>query len=146
LLWKAIEQISNLRSLARIKHITDSSTPIRNPHAYNPLSVIPPQIQTFHVLPKNPAKVLKTSSVSMFGLNAVGTCKTAKIEKQTRYSLLLPKVSDSGAKIRGPIPRDTTKPVVAPTTASGDVLRSEAICSMPGVNMELARGLRTGEC
>ena len=44
------------------------------------------------------------------------------------------------------MPRDTTKPVVAPTTASGEVLRSEAICSMPGVNMELASGLRTGEC
>ena len=81
----------------------------------------------------------------MFGLKAVGTCRIAKIEKQTRYNLLLPKVSDSGARIRGPTPRKTTKPVVAPTTALEELLRSEAICSMPGVNMELARGLRTRE-
>lgn len=96
-----------------------------------------------YILPKNPDTVLTTSSVSMFGLSAVGTCKIANTEKQTRYNLLRPKVSDSGARIRGPIPKRTRNPVVAPTTALGEVLRSAAICSMPGVNMELARGLRT---
>ena len=61
----------------------------------------------------------------------------------TVYSLRRPNVSDRGARISGPNPKKTTKPVVAPTTVCGIVPRSSAICSMPGVNMELARGLRT---
>lgn len=71
--------------------------------------------------------VLTAIKLSTFGLNAVGICNNAKIEKQVRYSFLLPNVSDSGAKINGPMPRKTTKPVVAPTTISPEVPRSSAI-------------------
>lgn len=45
--------------------------------------------------------------------------------------------------MRGPMPRKTTKPVVAPTTVLSDVLRSVAISAMPGVNMLEASGERT---
>lgn len=70
------------------------------------------------------------------------------MEKQTKYSFLLPNVSDNGARIRGPRPRKTTKPVVAPTTVSFEVFRSSAIWAMPGTNIELASGLSTahGQC
>lgn len=60
-----------------------------------------------------------------------------------RYSFRLPNVSDRGARINGPIPSNTTKPVVVPTTTLVSVFRSCAICLIPGVNMELANGLRT---
>jgi len=59
--------------------------------------------------------------VAISGLKAVGICKRANIEKQTMYSRRLPKVSDKGARIKGPMPRKTTKPVVAPITFSDDV-------------------------
>ena len=42
------------------------------------------------------------------------------------------------------MPRKTTKPVVAPTTMSPVVFRSSAIWAMPGVNIEEAKGERTG--
>lgn len=96
------------------------------------------------VLPKNPLIALTAIRLSTFGLSAVGICRRAKIEKQTKYSFLLPKVSDSGARMRGPRPRKTTKPVVAPTTTSLEVPRSAAISSMPGVNILDASGERTG--
>jgi len=95
------------------------------------------------VLPKNPLTVLTAIRVSTFGLKAVGICNNANIEKQTRYSFRLPNVSDSGAKIKGPIPRKTTKPVVAPTIFSLEVPRSFAISPMPGVNMLDAKGEST---
>lgn len=82
-------------------------------------------------------------NVSTFGLKAVGICRTANMEKQTRYSFRLPNVSLSGAKIKGPMPRKTTKPVVAPTTTLSVVWRSAEIWAIPGVNMELAKGLST---
>ena len=81
----------------------------------------------------------------MFGLSAVGICNRVNIEKQTRYSFRRPKVSESGARINGPMPREMTKPVVAPTTVVDEVPRSSAIWLIPGVNMELASGLRTNE-
>ena len=45
--------------------------------------------------------------------------------------------------MRGPMPRKTTKPVVAPTTVLSLVWRSVAISEMPGVNMLEASGERT---
>ena len=45
--------------------------------------------------------------------------------------------------MRGPMPRKTTKPVVAPTTVLSLVWRSAAISAMPGVNMLEASGERT---
>lgn len=96
-----------------------------------------------NILPKNPLTVLTAIRVSAFGLKAVGICNNANIEKQTRYSFRLPNVSDSGAKIKGPIPRKTTKPVVAPTIVSLEVPRSFAISPIPGVNMLDAKGEST---
>lgn len=96
------------------------------------------------VLPKKPLIVLTAIKHATLGLNAVGICSKAKIEKHTRYSDRLPKVSDRGARTSGPIPRKTTKPVVAPTTISSVVFRSVAISAIPGVNMEDASGERTG--
>ena len=98
---------------------------------------------TEYVLPKKPDIVRMAIRLATFGLNAVGICKREKAEKQMRYSFRLPNVSDKGARIRGPMPRETTKPVVAPMTALGVVSRQSAICSMPGVNIELASGLST---
>jgi hypothetical protein len=43
--------------------------------------------------------------------------------------------------MRGPMPSMTTKPVVVAMTDVVSVSRSSAICTMPGVNMELASGL-----
>jgi hypothetical protein len=80
---------------------------------------------------------------AMFGASAAGIWSRVKIEKHTRYIFLRPNVSDSGARIKGPIPSMTTKPVVVPITAVVLHLRSSAICAMPGVNMEDTRGLRT---
>lgn len=97
----------------------------------------------FCLLPKNPDMDLTVINVWTFGLKAVGTCRTAKAEKHTRYKVRLPKVSDRGARNKGPRPRKTTKPVVAPITTSPEVSRSPAIWAIPGVNIELARGLNT---
>ena len=87
--------------------------------------------------------VLTPIKASTLGLNAVGICSRAKIEKQARYNFRLPNVSESGARTRGPMPRKMTKPVVAPTTVLSLVLRSFAISDKPGVNMLEARGDRT---
>ena len=95
------------------------------------------------ILPKNPLNVLTTIKLSAFGLKAVGICSNAKIEKQIKYNFLRPNVSDSGARIRGPIPSETTKPVVAPTITSPVVPRSSAIWAIPGVNIEDAKGEST---
>lgn len=75
--------------------------------------------------------------------NAVGICSSVKTVKQTRYSGFRPNVSDSGARIKGPIPSIITKPVWHPITPLGVAWRDLAICSMPGANMLLASGLRT---
>lgn len=80
-------------------------------------------------------------NVAILGLKAVGICNTANSEKQSMYNRRLPKVSDNGARIKGPMPRKTTKPVVAPITVSGEVCKSSAIWLVPGTNMELANGL-----
>ena len=96
-----------------------------------------------NVLPKRPDMVRTAIKVSTFGLSAVGICNREKTEKQMRYSFRLPNVSDKGARIRGPMPRETTKPVVAPMTALGVVCKQSAICCIPGVNIELASGLST---
>lgn len=93
-------------------------------------------------LPKNPANVLHATNVSTFGERAVGICNKLKMAKHTRYSFLLPKVSESGASMRGPIPSIITNPVVAPMTDDSSHLRDSAICAIPGVNMEEARGER----
>ena len=97
-----------------------------------------------NLLPKKPDIVLTAINVSTLGLKAVGICSKVKTEKQTKYNVRRPKVSDRGAKINGPMPSNTTNPVVAPTTVVSVVFRSVAICLIPGVNMELANGLRTG--
>lgn len=54
-------------------------------------------------------------------------CKREKSEKQIMYNRLRPNVSDRGARIKGPMPRKTTKPVVAPITTFGAVCKSSAI-------------------
>ena len=100
-------------------------------------------VKRANILPKNPLTVRTASKASTLGLRAVGICNNAKIEKQTRYKGLRPNVSLKGAKIRGPMPRRTTNPVVAPTMTLGVVSRSSAICAIPGVNMLEARGERT---
>ena len=98
---------------------------------------------TLDLLPKRPDMVLTAINVSTLGLKAVGICSNVKTEKQTKYNFRRPKVSDKGAKINGPMPSKTTNPVVAPTTVVSVVLRYVAICLIPGVNIELANGLRT---
>lgn len=85
-------------------------------------------------------------SVSTLGLKAVGIWSSVKIEKHDKYSVLRPNVSDSGARIRGPNPSITVNPVVAPMTTFIVVPKSSAIELIPGVNMELASGLRTLGC
>lgn len=107
------------------------------------MSLMVPPPFAMPTLPKNPLIVRTAIKDSTFGLNAVGICSKAKMEKHTRYSIRLPNVSESGARIRGPMPRKTTNPVVAPTTVLALVLRSVAISEMPGVNMLEARGDRT---
>ncbi|KAG4431307.1 hypothetical protein IFR05_013204 [Cadophora sp. M221] len=60
------------------------------------------------------------------------------------YNGFLPNVSDSGASINGPTPSITTKSVWHSITPSVVVWRDSAIYSIPGANIELERGLRTG--
>ena len=79
------------------------------------------------LLPKKPLSVLTVIKATTFGLKAVGICNNAKIEKHIRYNFRRPNVSLNGANIRGPMPRKTTKPVVAPTTTLSVVFRSSAI-------------------
>lgn len=127
--------------------------PSRGPSRYQPktlalslgwnMSLIVPPPLAMPTLPKNPLIVRIAIKDSTFGLNAVGICNKAKMEKQTRNSFRLPNVSESGARMRGPMPRKITKPVVAPTTVVSSVLRSFAISDMPGVNMLEARGDKT---
>jgi len=62
--------------------------------------------------------------------------------KHQRYIAFRPKVSDKGARIRGPIPSITTKPVWQLMTAVCVTFRDFAICLTPGVNMLLAKGER----
>jgi hypothetical protein len=82
---------------------------------------------TKYVLPKNPAKVRMVMRVDRFGLKAVGICNNVKRVKHVKYNTFRPKVSESGARISGPIPSMTTKPVWQPMTAFLDVLRDSAI-------------------
>lgn len=66
-----------------------------------------------------------------------------KMVKQTMYNLRRPKVSLRGANSKGPMPKQTTNPVVAPTTVAASVFKSLAISLIPGVNMLEARGDKT---
>ena len=116
-------------------------TPARS-RGWNISLIVPPPL-AMPTLPKKPLTVRTAMNASTVGLNAVGTCSTAKMEKHARYNFRRPNVSDSGARIKGPIPRKTTKPVVAPTTVVSVVLRSLAISAMPGVNMLEANGDKT---
>jgi len=65
------------------------------------------------------------------------------MEKQLRYMTFRPKVSESGARIKGPRPSIITKPVWHPITLPLEVCRDFAIWSIPGAKMLLASGLRT---
>lgn len=78
----------------------------------------------------------------MFGARALGICKSVKIPKQDKYITRLPNVSDRGARINGPIPSIITNPVVHAMTMFVVVSSPLAICSIPGVNIELAKGER----
>ena len=80
------------------------------------MSLIVPPPFAIPTDPKKPANVRHMIKQAKFGLSAVGICSKAKMEKQVKYSIRRPNVSDSGASIRGPIPRDTTKAEVAATT------------------------------
>ena len=60
------------------------------------------------ILPKNPETVLIAIMKEAFGLKAVGICNKAKQPKQLRYNILLPKVSEKGARTSGPMPSMTT--------------------------------------
>lgn len=75
--------------------------------------------------------------------SAVGICSKVKIVKQMRYTGFLPNVSDNGARTSGPTPSITTNPVWQPMTLFFSTLKESAILSIPGENMELAKGLRT---
>jgi hypothetical protein len=126
--------------------------PRRGPSKYQPntlarlegtnMSLIVPPPFAIPTLPKNPLSVLMAINVSMLGARAEGICSRAKKVKQTRYSFLRPNVSLSGARNSGPMPSITTNPVVHPITMLLVVSRSSAICWIPGVNMEEARGER----
>lgn len=104
--------------------------------------MVPPPL-AMPTLPKKPAKLLTVIKKAMFGASAVGICRRVKIVKQIRYMGRRPNVSLSGARRSGPMPNMTTKPVVVPMTAVVEQLRSFAISSIPGVNIELTKGLRT---
>lgn len=147
----------DLRSLTRMEHIADSTTAVCNTHTCRQVNQLKILISKYlisfspsgqglmdeYILPKKPLIVLTAIKVPKFGLKAVGICNIAKVEKQYKYSFRRPKVSESGANTRGPNPKKTTKPVVAPTTTSADVPRSLAISPIPGVNMLEAKGERT---
>lgn len=107
------------------------------------MSLIVPPPLAMPTLPKKPETVRSAINTAIFGLKAVGIWRSVNTVKHERYSALRPKVSESGARTRGPMPSMMTKPVVAPMTMSVVVLRPSAICFIPGVNMELASGLRT---
>jgi hypothetical protein len=106
------------------------------------MSLIVPPPFAIPTLPKKPEILRMVMRKAMFGASAVGICRRAKQPKHTRYRFLRPNVSDSGARTSGPMPNITTKPVVVAMTFMVVVLRSFAISAMPGVNIELARGLR----
>lgn len=116
------------------------NTPARS-SGTNISDIVPPPL-LIPTLPKKPDSVRTAIKHSKFGLNAVGICSKLNRPKHIIYNLRRPKVSLSGASIKGPIPRNTTNPVVAPTTAVTSTLRSFAISVIPGVNMLEARGER----
>jgi len=74
---------------------------------------------------------------------AAGIWSRVNILKQTRYTVLRPKVSESGAKTRGPTPSIITKPVWHPMIPVSVEFRASAICLIPGAKMLEAKGLRT---
>jgi hypothetical protein len=65
------------------------------------------------------------------------------MEKQLKYMTFRPKVSESGARIKGPRPSMITNPVWQPMTLPVLVCKDFAIWSIPGAKMLLANGLRT---
>lgn len=104
------------------------------------ISLMVPPPFAMPTLPKKPDNVRIEMSVWIFGLSADGICSIVNIVKQIRYSFLLPKVSDSGARNSGPMPSMITNPVVHPITVSEVVFKELAICSIPGVNIDDANG------
>lgn len=117
--------------------------PSKGPRRYQPnmparcdggnISLMVPPPFAMPTLPKKPDNVRIAMSVWIFGLSADGICSIVNIVKQIRYSFLLPKVSDNGARNSGPMPSMITKPVVHPITVSEVVFKDLAICSIPGV-------------
>lgn len=75
------------------------------------ISLMVPPPFAIPTLPKKPAKVRTVTRNPKLGARAVGICKRAKMVKQPRYKDFLPNVSDSGARIKGPMPNITTNPV-----------------------------------
>ena len=65
--------------------------------------------------------------VGRFGLKAVGICNNVKRVKQIKYKTFRPKVSERGARIRGPMHNMITKPVWQPITEFREVRRDSAI-------------------
>lgn len=63
-----------------------------------------------YILPKKPVMVLKVINTGRDLDNAVGIWSKVNIAKQIKNRGFLPKVSDRGAKIKGPTPSMTTKP------------------------------------
>lgn len=62
------------------------------------------------------------------------------MDKFVKNTIRLPKVSDMGAWMSGPIPSMQTKPACAPRTAFWDVWNSEAISLLAGASMDDAMG------
>jgi len=94
-------------------------------------------------LPKKPATTRIVMRSGRFLLKAVGNCNSVKAVKQVKYNGFLPKVSERGARIRGPIPSIMTNPVWQAITLFRGTFRDSAIWSIPGVNMLLASGVMT---
>jgi hypothetical protein len=103
--------------------------------------IVPPPF-AMPTLPKKPLNVRIAIKVAMFGASALGICNAANAVKQTKYNFLRPNVSLSGARNNGPIPSMITNPVVHATTVSEVVSRDSAIWSIPGVNIDEAKGER----
>ena len=70
-------------------------------------------------------------------------CSSVKALKQNRYKNFLPNISESGARISGPILSIATYPVWHAIPELSVVFRDSAICWMLGVDIEIAKGLRT---
>lgn len=94
------------------------------------------------LLPNSPLTARTAINVATFGLNAVGICRSVKTAKHTMYTLRRPNVSENGARINGPSPSMITNPVVVAMTSCSAAFKSPAICDIPGVNIDDAKGDR----